>query len=524
MAAGSAEKVVTWLEQRIEPLEVAFHRAYWASQVEASPENDEERARLELELRSTKGDPEALREVESALSEDLHDPVVKRRLQVLRLSLTANQMDERSRQSLVDLATEVESEFATYRPSLGGTQVSDNEIEQVLKDSDDDAERQAAWRASKEIGTRVMERVRELARIRNAKAHDAGFSDHYSMALELQELREDWLFGVLDALEGLTRDPFERWKGELDEQLKARFGVSDLYPWHHADPFFQSIPPDGQRSLDDRFGEGAAEALARRTFDAWGVPLDRVLDRSDLYPRQLKCQHAFCLDVDRQGDVRILANVVPGERWVEVMLHECGHAAYDVSIEPTLPYLLRRPAHTFVTEAVAIMSGRLVRDPHWLRSIARIEGDDVAGFRRGNILQSLLFARWGLVMVHFERALYADPEGDLDGVWWELVERFQLSRAPADPPPGAWAAKIHIAVAPVYYHNYLLGELLASQLEDTMKKAYGEGVTEETGGLLVDRLFRSGNLLRWDALVEEATGTALEPDAHARYLRSEGDS
>ena len=27
-----------------------------------------------------------------------------------------------------------------------------------------------------------------------------------------------------------------------------------------------------------------------------------------------------------------------------------------------------------------------------------------------------------------------------------------------------WATKIHIALYPCYYHNYLLGELLASQL------------------------------------------------------------
>ena len=29
-----------------------------------------------------------------------------------------------------------------------------------------------------------------------------------------------------------------------------------------------------------------------------------------------------------------------------------------------------------------------------------------------------------------------------------------------------WAAKIHIATNPVYYHNYMLGEMMASQLQD----------------------------------------------------------
>jgi peptidyl-dipeptidase A len=207
------------------------------------------------------------------------------------------------------------------------------------------------------------------------------------------------------------------------------------------------------------------------------------------------------------------------------MLHESGHAAYDVSIEPSLPYTVRRAAHTFVTEAIAIMSGRLVRDPGWLVSIARREAAAVAPLeeqlRVANATQSLLFARWALVMTHFERDLYEDPEGDLDARWYELVERFQG----IPPPPrkarkrGQWASKIHLAVAPVYYHNYLLGELLASQLRTTAERQCGAFVGNPlVGEFLVDRIFRAGSLLRWDALVEEATGTSLSPEDFSAYV------
>jgi peptidyl-dipeptidase A len=196
------------------------------------------------------------------------------------------------------------------------------------------------------------------------------------------------------------------------------------------------------------------------------------------------------------------------------MLHESGHAAYDVSIDPDLPYLLRRPTHTFVTEAIALLSGRLVRDPVWLETIAGLSSEEIermrAGLKRASAAQSLLFARWGLVMVHFERDLYADPEMDLDSRWWELVERFQGVTTPADPPEGGWAAKIHLAVAPVYYHNYLLGDMLASQLASTFGKRFGGLVgVAEAGHLMVEKIFRPGNFLRWDQIVEDATGGPL---------------
>lgn len=508
-------RMVEALEQKIANLEIEFHRAYWDSQIDASDANEKRRSELELELRRVKGDPEALRAVEDALSEGHHEPLFQRQLDILRLSLTGNQMDESHRVQMVELSSAVESEFATFRPELDGRRVSDNEIEEVLRLSNNVAARERAWMASKEIGARVSDRVRELARLRNEAARALGFADYYRMSLELQEIQEDWLFDVLGQLDALTSGPFRDWKADLDGRLCERFGTTDLWPWHYADPFFQSLPPDGRVSLDPLLENASASDLARDTFASWSIDIQGVLAGSDLYPRADKCQHAFCLDIDRSGeDVRILANAVPGERWIEVMLHESGHAAYDISIDPKLPFLLRRAAHTFTTEAAALLSGRLVRDPEWLLTIAGCQPDDVAkisdDLRIANASQSMLFARWGLVMTHFERDLYSDPESDLDARWWELVETFQDVRLPAPRSAPDWAAKIHLAVAPVYYQNYLLGDLLASQLKATIETRFGGLVNRaEVGAFLVDELFAPGASLRWDALVEAATGAPL---------------
>jgi peptidyl-dipeptidase A len=513
--SAAPHRLVGSLEERFAELEIAFHDAYWDSQVEATTANDRMRAEAELELRTAKGDRKSLENVQDALGQDLQDPVLRRQLEVLRLSLIGNQMPEAQRVRLVEIASSVESDFASFRPEIDGRQMTDNDIEQVLKSSDDTAHRRSVWEASKEIGAVVAERVRELARIRNQAARDQGFADYYRMALDLQELPEEWLFATLDELEALTSAPFARWKADLDNELGRRFDTDALAPWHYADPFFQSLPPDGRVTLDDVFGDAPAPELAQQTFAGWAIDLSGVMAKSDLYPRAQKCQHAFCLDVDRTGrDVRILANVVAGERWIEVMLHESGHAAYDVEVSPDLPYLLHRAAHTFVTEAAAILSGRLARDPVWLREVAELHPAEVSALegelRRATAAQSLLFARWGLVMAHFERELYADPESDLDTRWWELVERFQLVRPPEGRTAPDWAAKIHIAVAPVYYHNYLLGEILASQLRATCERRTGRFVGEEAAGrMLSDRVFRHGALMRWDALVEQATGAPL---------------
>ena len=65
--------------------------------------------------------------------------------------------------------------------------------------------------------------------------------------------------------------------------------------------------------------------VAVEFFDGVGLPVESILARSDLHEREGKNQHAFCIDVDRSGDVRVLLNLKPTARWMSTVLHELGH-------------------------------------------------------------------------------------------------------------------------------------------------------------------------------------------------------
>ena len=126
--------------------------------------------------------------------------------------------------------------------------------------------------------------------------------------------------------------------------------------------------------------------------------------------------------------------------------------------------------------------------------------------------------RWALVVVYFERELYRDPEQDLNTLWWDLVERYQHIRPVDGRSEPDWAAKIHVATVPVYYQNYILGELTASQLEDHILEHHvgGSGSMvnrKEVGQYLIDEVFTPGKRHTWEALVEQATGKPLDPQA-----------
>lgn len=526
----AAARLVARLTADLAPLELAVNEAWWISNVDASSDAEARRIALENQLSDRYAVAADLAELEEVAREGVADAQLARCVEVLRLAFAAEQLPTEQRAEMVRLAAECDTVYATFRGSVGGRRWSDNDIEKVLSDSDDSAEREEAWLASKQVGAEVADRVLQLVDVRNECARALGHSSFYAMSLAQGELSEPRLFALLDELDRLTAEPFERMKADLDRRLAARFGVDvdveHLMPWHYADPFFQDAPKDATVDLDPLVADRDITALTLATYDGLGIDLHAVAARSDLVGREGKNQHAFCISVDRGADVRVLANVVGSERWAATMLHEFGHAAYDVGIEPTLPWALRGPAHSLTTEAAAQLLERLSKDPDWLRDVAGVGAADldpvVPQLADALRVRMLVFARWVLVMCHFERDLYVRrgrPGFDPDAEWWAYVERFQLVRRPPGRSGPDWAAKLHLALAPVYYQNYLLGELLASQLELTVRRRGGRLFGDvETGRWLTDEVFAKGASLRWDRLVEQATGAPLSAAAFAEQF------
>jgi peptidyl-dipeptidase A len=533
-ATGSRERELeTFLEKftaELQPLELQHNEAFWLANTTGEKQYEDTSARLDAAMRKLFARPEPYRML-SRLRADgpLSEPLLDRQLTLLHNAHRAKQLPPEMIERQVQLEKGLESRFNQFRAQLDGKSVTDNELVELLRGSRDLPLRRAAWEASKQVGVEVEADLIALIKLRNQGARQLGFPNYYSMSLELDELDERELFALFDELERETSDLWKEYKGTLDRQLAQRFGIAEdaLRPWHYADPFFQEAPP-AELSLDSFYAELDVVDLTERYFSAIGFDIKHMLQRSDLFERPGKCQHAFCMSVDRGADVRVLCNVKPTERWMGTMLHEFGHAVYDQQLDPALPWLLRSHAHILSTEASAMLFGRLSRNPVWLREWAGADAgalaEHAAAADRAVRQQLLVQTRWEMVMVHMERALYRDPDQDLRALWWDLVERFQWVRRPEGRNAPDWAAKIHFSIAPVYYHNYQLGEMLASQLQDHLLRnvlggaARGDGKdvwqryvrSPEVARYLISEFYTHGKRWDWRELTRRATGRTLE--------------
>jgi peptidyl-dipeptidase A len=512
------------LEAELAPLHRELNEEIWLANVTGSPDHERRSAELDARLRLLFAQPEPYRFLLGTREAGgVPDTRLARQLDVLLRTYQSHQIPPAAIERMVRLEKSLESRFNNFRAELRGTRVGDNQIREVLQKSSDSRERREAWEASKQIGAQVREELLELVGERNTAARELGFSNYYSMMLELDELEEGELFRLLDELERGTRPLFEAYMRDLGQRLSRQFGIpaAELRPWHVRDPFFQDAPA-ADVDLDPHFAGRSLEALTTEFFSAIGLDIADLMARSDLYEKPGKCQHAFCMHIDRAQDIRVLCNLRPDEQWMGTMLHEFGHAAYDKYLDPRLPFFLRAPAHTLTTEASAMLFGRLSKNAAWLSRYARVPEVEAraaaAACARATREQLLVQTRWCLVMCHMERALYRDPAQDLDRLWWDLVERLQGLKRPEGRHAPDWASKIHFSVAPVYYHNYMLGEMMASQLQRHLLEhvlgdadAWDRYVTSpRVGEFLIRELYRPGKSTDWRGAVRRATGRDLE--------------
>ncbi|MEI6436528.1 MAG: M2 family metallopeptidase [Bacteroidota bacterium] len=509
--------------------------ASWDAAVSGKAEDFIKSEELNLKMMALFANKEKLKKLEEIkVSGMITDSLLNRQLDVLYRSFLMAKADTGKVNAMVRISTLIEQKYGNFRTELKGKNMSDNEVDEALSSSKDVKYQKEVWEAQKKIGTVVAEDVKKLVKLRNDVAKDLGFRNYHEMSLTLSDQDPKEVSELFDELDTLTRLAFTQVKGDIDAYFVKYYNLKskdELMPWNYQNRFFQAAPKIYNLDLDKYYKNKNLETLTSSFYYGVGLPMDDILKNSDLYEKPGKNQHAFCTDIDNAGDVRVLCNVKPNQYWMNTMLHEFGHAVYDKNIDTALPFILRDPAHTFTTEAIAMIFGRFSSNPQWLKDvvgISEVEKMKIAETCFKTLrLEQLVFSRWAQVMYRFEKEMYRNPDQDLNKLWWDLVEKYQMLNRPEGRNEPDWATKIHIATYPCYYHNYLLGELLASQLyyyivgnviksDDYKFQSFAR--KPEIGVYLKENIFMPGSKRQWNEMIEKATGEKLTAKYYAKQF------
>jgi peptidyl-dipeptidase A len=528
-----AKKFVAGHEAKFKPLDVASNKAWWDANTTGKDEDFKRKEEAQNAIDAALSDKAAFAELKAIREarDKIDDKTTRRAIDLLYLLYLEKQVDTALLKKITAKANAVEQAFNVYRPNVDGKEMTDSQVREILKTGTESEIRRKVWEASKGVGKVVEADLKELVGLRNEAARQLGFANYHAMMLFLNEQDGTELIKLFDDLDALTREPFTKAKAEIDERLAKRYGVktTDLMPWHYHDPFFQESPAVFDADLDAPYRKADILKLCATFYKGIGLPIDDVIARSDLYEKKGKSPHAFCTDIDREGDVRVLANIVPSEYWAGTMLHELGHAVYSSkNIPQAVPYVLRGESHILTTEGVAMQFERFSKSRAWLEKMG-VTVEDPKAFdeaaKKVQRNQLLIFSRWCQVMLRFEKGMYENPDQDLNALWWQLVEKYQGVRKPAGRNAPDYGSKVHVVSAPVYYHNYMMGQLFASQVHHAIARDLYRGADPATvlyigdpkvGAFMKEKVFEPGKTLSWKELAKHATGEELSPKAFAR--------
>ena len=521
-------------EAKAVPLFTEANTAYFNATISGKEEDYKKAADLQVQLSkiyASKADFAKLKRFKD--SNTIQDELLNRQLIKIYNAYASSQIDEKKLEEMIRLQNETEKKFSTFRAEVNGKKITDNEVENTLKTSTDSKLLEASWSASKEVGGVINDNLIKLVNLRNEAALELGFKNYHEMSLKLSEQDPQEIENLLNELDNLTRDTFAKLKNDIDEHLAKKYNLAKdkLMPWHYENRFFQEAPKIYKVNLDSYYKDKDIVALTKNYYSGLGLPIHDMVAKSDLFEKEGKYQHAYCTNIDKGKDVRVVCNVKPNYNWMGTMLHEFGHAVYDYNIDSTLPWTLREPAHTFTTEAIAMMFGRMASNGQWLVDmvgISKEEKDKIADESFKSLrLEQLTFSRWVQVVYRFEKGMYENPDADLNKLWWDLVEKYQMLKRPEGRNKPDYASKIHIALYPAYYHNYLMGELLASQYyayivknvlhsEDLKNQSFV--YKTEVGKYLLENIFQPGTKLYWNDMIEKATGEKLTAKYYAKQF------
>lgn len=450
------------------------------------------------------------------------DTLLSRQLNVLYQAFMGTQIEAGKYKKLIMNEVKLWQAFSAKKVEIDGNEYGAEQIDSIRKNTTDSALLKKISAALQQKGKLLAADIIRMVKDRNEFARNFGYPDYYHMALEAKDQTPEQVRTLLDDIEQKTREPFLAMKQTMDQQLANRFRIpaGDLKFWHCNDERSSYLPEKLTLKMDSLFAQADPVHKAALFFAEIGLPIQDVIDRSDLKDSPGKSDITGMVNIDFKNDIRLIASVKKSLDGMRKMLHLGGHASNYKLISDDVPYLLRTP-NSVIAEGTAMYFENLVYDYDWFKNeISDDRGEHRQFFqiyRHLHQVDRLVKCRRFMVMSAFEQEIYRDPDQDLDVLWRDLNLKYLGVDIPGEKNACFWAASKFATSLSCTIHNMVLADIFAAQLQHSVEirvldRTSGSfRISQEVGNYMVGNIFRYGNLLPWEQIIVKATGEPLNP-------------
>lgn len=438
-----------------------------------------------------------------------------------------------------------------YDFKLNGKSVSTNELDEILKSSNNLEERRKAWESSKEVGKGLKDGLVNLRKLRNETVKALGYPDYYSYQVSEYGMNTEEMIELMRKINSELRPLFRELHTYARYELAKKYNVKEVPDYIPADWLTNRWAQDWSSMVTV---EGLdIESILKTKSPEWivkeGENFYKSLgypelpasfwEKSSLYPlpagsKIKKNNHASAWHMNLNEDVRSLMSVEPNAEWFETSNHELGHIYYYMTYtNKDVPPLLRAGANRAYHEAMGSLMGLAAMQKPFLVERGLVEKDAKVDQVQNLLKEALNYAVFipfsAGVMSEFEKSLYSDnlPATEFNKRWWELVKQYQ-----GVVPPSVRgeeycdaATKTHINDDAAQYYDYALSYVILFQLHDHIAKnilkqdprATNYWGNKEVGEFLKSIMY-PGASEDWRKVLKEKTGEDLNAKAMLSYF------
>lgn len=448
---------------------------------------------LEKERSAIVLDP-VLHEVINTWAERITDPVLSRRIELWQNTLLGAKVT--ARPDVLKLTRELGDKIIAHKYNVNGELIDIGALRGILRANPSQAVRQAAFESQAELSQKLEKGLLELISIRNLAAQEAGFANYVDLCIHLGGMSTDQVESILRELTTATDSTYLALIQHGAEQL----GIPSIEPWDVQYILEQSGQTDKSKFPVDKINE-SLEAYVQSMGHA-------SLESLNITPCVVDIPYnGLCMGITRK-DIRILFNPRDGFAYYKTAFHELGHALHS-SLNAQEHLGMRRESGIF-TEGIAEMFGYIPQHADFLRSMGLSE-EEINGARQALLGPLFHYLRQRTAYCLFEHAMYKNSAQDLDALLGRVESEILGCNFNASP---RWASNAWYVNYPVYWHNYVLADVIASQVHEHLRQSIGDLYSSKAAfDYCISTYIAPGASVPWLEKIAKGTGYELQAKA-----------
>ena len=490
--------VAAQLDGREKQLE-NLYADYWRTEYKIALGEHELSSRpVQEEIRTVVSDDAFLRSLDHA---SFPDALLKaRRKLFLNEAVYTRITNDPALTAVVEQITQQEN---AIRYKVGDRQLTRAELTDLLAHNPDRKLREQAWRATSQITAANGERIQTAIKLRNQLARKYSSELFSTFILQRKGMEVQKLFEWFEDIREKTEPEYQ----QLLERMRRELGIAKVEPWDLE--FYLSRFANEFES--QKFSTKDGWTKAKQLTANLGYNLDPV----EMHVADLSFGGA-AYPVLYGREVKILANRYSGTYFYDRLLHATGHALhYQMMAEPS--FLLRNNYAEPMDEGMAQVIALMLYRPEVNTKLFGLTQEQASIVGETYRLKTLFTVRDTIADSLSEFEAYADPDQDPSAVY----NRIHAEYLGVDMHDTAvWAFNPMYGSDPIYLQSFVVGEMVAHQIQHKTDQEFGKNWDKRAGEYLKTSFYSHGAALSTDSLMRGGTGEPLTPRYLIHFLQS----